>query len=96
MAAGRVSEEQAEAIVGVFKKLPDSLSSEQVQLEEKTMIGFAADHGRKGSAAAGWVSAGGDRAGDRRTDRSRAVGGGRSGKPAKPSSSGSVTTATAV
>ena len=46
--AGRVSEEQAGAIVGVFKKLPDSLSSEQVQLAEKTMIGFAADHGPKG------------------------------------------------
>ncbi len=48
MAAGTVSEEQAGAIVGVSKKLPDSLASEQVQLAEKTMIGFAADHGRKG------------------------------------------------
>ena len=48
MAAGTVSEEQAGAIVGVLKKLPDLLASEQVQLAEKTMIGFAADHGPKG------------------------------------------------
>ncbi len=48
MAAGTVSQEQAGAIVGVLKKLPDTLSTEQVQLAEKTMIGLAADHGPKG------------------------------------------------
>jgi len=48
MAAGTVSEEQSGAIVGVLKKLPDSLASEQVPLAEKTMIGLAADHGPRG------------------------------------------------
>ncbi len=48
MAAGAVSGEQTAAIVGVLKKLPESLSTERVQAAEKTMIGFAAEHGPKG------------------------------------------------
>ncbi len=48
MAAGAVSAEQAAAIVGVLKKLPESLTVEQVQAGEAMMIGFAADHGPKG------------------------------------------------
>ena len=48
MAAGAVSAEQAAAIVGVLKKLPESLSVEQVRAAEAMMIGFAADHGPKG------------------------------------------------
>ena len=45
-----VSAEQAAAIVGVLKKLPEDLSVEQVQAAEAMMIGFAADHGPKGPA----------------------------------------------
>jgi len=48
MAASAVSQEQAAAIVGVLKKLPESLSTEQVTAAEKTMIGFAETHGPKG------------------------------------------------
>jgi Domain of unknown function (DUF222) len=48
MAAGAVSAEQAAAIVGVLKKLPESLTVEQVQAAEAMMIGFADDHGPKG------------------------------------------------
>jgi hypothetical protein len=48
MGRGAVSPEQASAIVGVLKKLPESLSLEQVQAAERTMIGFAAEHGPKG------------------------------------------------
>ncbi len=48
MAAGAVSAEQAAAIVGVLKKLPESLTVEQVQAAEAMMIGFAAEHGPKG------------------------------------------------
>ena len=48
MAAGAVSAEQAAAIVGVLKKLPEDLSVEQVRAAEAMMIGFAADHGPKG------------------------------------------------
>jgi len=48
MAAGVVSAEQAAAIVGVLKKLPESLTVEQVTAAEAMMIGFAADHGPKG------------------------------------------------
>jgi len=48
MAAGGVSAEQAAAIVGVLKKLPEDLSVEQVKAAEVMMIGFAADHGPKG------------------------------------------------
>jgi hypothetical protein len=48
MATGTVSAEQAAAIVGVLKKLPEELSVEQVQAAEAMMIGFAAEHGPKG------------------------------------------------
>jgi hypothetical protein len=48
MARGAVSPEQAGAIVGVLKKLPEELSVEQVQAAEKTMIGFAAEYGPEG------------------------------------------------
>jgi hypothetical protein len=48
MARGAVSAEQAGAIVGVLKKLPDSLSTEQVAAAETTMIGFAETYGPKG------------------------------------------------
>jgi hypothetical protein len=48
MGRGAVSPEQASAIVGVLKKLPESLSTEQVQAAEKTMIGFAQTYGPKG------------------------------------------------
>jgi len=48
MANGAVSQEQAAAIVGVLKKLPESLSTEQVNAAEAMMIGFAATHGPKG------------------------------------------------
>jgi len=48
MAAGGVSEEQAGAIVGVLKKLPETLSTEQVTRAEKVMIGFAETYGPKG------------------------------------------------
>jgi hypothetical protein len=48
MAAGAVSAEQAGAIVGVLKKLPESLSTEQVAAAVAMMIGFAAEHGPKG------------------------------------------------
>jgi len=48
MATGAVSQEQAGAIVGVLKKLPESLSTEQVTAAEKMMIGFAETHGPKG------------------------------------------------
>jgi hypothetical protein len=48
MGRGAVSPEQASAIVGVLKKLPESLSLEQVQAAEAMMIGFAATYGPKG------------------------------------------------
>jgi hypothetical protein len=48
MGRGAVSPEQGGAIVGVLKKLPESLSTEQVQAAEAMMIGFAAEHGPKG------------------------------------------------
>jgi len=48
MAAAAVSQQQAAAIVGVLKKLPASLSTEQVTAAEKTMITFAETHGPKG------------------------------------------------
>jgi hypothetical protein len=48
MGRGAVSPEQAAAIVGVLKKLPESLSTEQVAAAETTMIGFAETYGPKG------------------------------------------------
>jgi len=48
MSRGAVSAEQAAAIVGVLKKLPDILSVEQVTAAEAMMIGFAAEHGPTG------------------------------------------------